>query len=178
MKQTTKHWDTILQLKQKPNRSYHILDYVKNSILVEMQRLISLHCTHIYKYTCETASKQKFCDVLLVKKKKGTTSSLQYMKGDVLNDKWSYDTVVVLHGCQDWYDDVIDKRVTNNIVVSSVAAVSNTIVKPHSEIDVPDLQYTQDGLGTCDISALNSAFHHMFDKDLSGLFFSQKEGYM
>ena len=172
------HKKFILQLKEKPNRAHPIPEYVKNRILEEMQRLRTLHITHVYKYTCETTLKQKYCNAVMVKKKKGTTNSFQYMKGDVITEKWLYDTAVGLHGCQDWYDSVVDKRVTNKVFELPVAAVANTDVKPPRDMDVPELQYTQDGVGTCGISALSSAFHHMFDQDLAGLIISRKEGYM
>ena len=105
----------ILQLKQQLNRTHPIPDYVEHSILSEMQRLCSLHHTHVYKYNCKMTLKQKFGDALLEKKNKGTTSSFQYMKGDIITKKQLYDTVVVLHGCQKWYDDVMDKKVTNKV---------------------------------------------------------------
>ena len=61
-----------VQLKQKPNRALPIPDYVTNSISEEIQRLCSLHCTHVYKYTCRTTLKQNYCYAVLIKKKMGT----------------------------------------------------------------------------------------------------------
>ena len=42
----------------------------------------------------------------------------------------------------------------------------------------PNLQYIQDGVGTCGMSPLSSTFYHMFDQDWAGLIIAQKEGYM
>ena len=64
------------------------------------------------------------------KKKKGTTISFQYMKEDQISEKCLYDTVVVLHRCQDWYDDVMNKQVTNKVFELPIATVANTYVKP------------------------------------------------
>ena len=45
-------------------------------------------------------------------------------------------------------------------------------------MNAPILRYTQDGYETCGISALSSAFFHMFDQILSGYIISNKEGYI
>ena len=55
----------------------------------------------------------------------------------------------------------------NKIFELPVAAAANTNVKPSRVMDVPNLQYTQDIVGTCGLSALSSAFHHMFDQNLA-----------
>ena len=59
----------ILQIKQEPNRTHPIPDYVRNRILEDMQRLQTLHFAHVYKYTYKTTLKQKFCNAVMPKKK-------------------------------------------------------------------------------------------------------------
>ena len=39
--------------------------------------------------------------------------------------------------------------------------MATAAVKSPREMDVTDLQHTQDGVGTCGKSALSSAFHHI-----------------
>ena len=45
-------------------------------------------------------------------------------------------------------------------------------------MNAPEHRYTQNRCGTCGISALSSAFFHMFDQNLSGFIISKKEEYI
>ena len=65
----------------------------------------------------------------------------------------------------------------NKVFALPVITVESTDMKPPREIVKPNLQYTQDEFGTCDISTLSSAFYCMCDQDLKELIFSKK-GYM
>ena len=88
-------------LKDNPNRALSIPVYERNSILAEMQKLRISHLTHVYKYTCKTTLKQKYCNAEMIKKTKGTTKYFEHMFGDIVTEKWLYETAVGLRNRQD-----------------------------------------------------------------------------
>ena len=89
-----------------------------------MTYLRNLHCTYVYKFTSIKTLDQKFCNAAMIKKKKSTTQSFEYMFGDEITKNWPYEVAAKLHQCQDWYDTVTDPKVTNKVFELPVAAVA------------------------------------------------------
>ena len=52
----------------------------------------------------KTTMKQKYCNAVISKKKKETINHFKYIFGDIVTEKWLYETAFGLHNCQDWYD--------------------------------------------------------------------------
>ena len=91
------------------------------------------------------------------------------MFGDVIKKEWLYEVAVKLHQCRDWYDTATDAKVTNKVFKLPVAVLAKSIEKPMKEHDAPILYYPQNGKGTCDISALSSAFYYQYDSNLASI---------
>ena len=142
-----------------------------------MTRLRELHCTHVYKFTCEITMEQKFCNVI-VSERKDRNDPYTYMKEDIITKEWLYETAVGLNNCQSWYDNVMDPTKTNEVFELPVSAVLKSNNLPRKVVDAPVLMFVQKGEGSCGISAFSSAFYFMFDKNLATRIYDKKEGYM
>ena len=169
----------IMKLKRQQNRKMKIPDSTRNEILDEMKELRRMHCTHIYKYTCDITLEAKFCNAVVGKKTKASDNSLIPMKGDIITKDWLYETAVELHGCQQWFNQVMDPKTTNSFFELPVTAVAKKKgMKPAREQTAPVLTYPQQGEGSCGVSAFASAFFFLFDKNLGAYIISQKSDYM
>ena len=168
-----------LRLTNSPNRKMKIADSTRNAILNEMKELRRMHCTHVYKYTCEVTLEPKFCNAVKGKKNKSSDNSLVAMKGDIITKEWLYETAVVLNGSAQWFNEVMDPKKTNTFFELPVAAVAEKKGKtPDREPNAPELMYPQQGEGSCGVSAFASAFFFLFNKDLGSYIINQKQQYM
>ena len=74
-----------------------------------------------------------------------------------------YETAVGLHGCSDWFNDVMDPKKTNQVFDLPIASFPQKVPKPEKETIAPVSSFPQDGDGTCGVSALSGAFFYVFD---------------
>ena len=77
--------DYVKRLKEEENRTKIIPTTTKNEIIEEMKRLRELHCTHVYKFTCEITMERTFCNVV-VSEKKDRNNPYTYMKEDIITN--------------------------------------------------------------------------------------------
>ena len=63
------------------------------------------------------------------------------MYGDIVNVEWLYETAVGLHGCSDWFNDVIDPSNTYQVFELPVASLTQNVPKPEKESRAPVLNF-------------------------------------
>ena len=174
--------DQIRTIKQTPNRQCQLPNDVLQKIESNMQELRQQNITHIYKYTCQTTYKMKFCNVIprrIQRRERGQDANYEKMWGDEVTKEWLYTTAVVLNSCEDWYNTVVDPSTTDRIYELPVASVATDMhSSPPRVPDAPDLKYPQNGEGTCGISAFSSAFHFCFNETLSLAIYQKRHEYL
>ena len=94
-----------------------------------MNELRKLHCTHVYKFTCDISMEQKFCNVIMTEKK-NCKESFTHTKENIITKEWLFDTAVGLHGCQGWNDTVMDPKKINQVFELPIDVVANSIILP------------------------------------------------
>lgn len=176
--------EQIRVIKRTPNRRCALPNDVLEKIETNMQELRQQNITHIYKYTCSTTYKMKFCNAIPKRgdrrdRAAGVIGNYEIMKGDPIKEEWLYTTAVILSSCEDWYNTVMDPSTTDKIYELPVGAVASegTLI-PARVADAPDLKYPQYGQGTCGISAFSSAFHFCFNETLSLIIPQKRNEYL
>ena len=166
----------VTRLHSNADQRLVIPKFTKDAIIEEMNYLRSIHCTYVHKLTCPKTMQQKFCNAIMTNKLQNKTAKKKFEKmlGDIVTEEWLYGTAVGLHGCSDWFNDVMDQRKTNQVFELPVASLIQNVPKKEKEIIAPVLNYPQDREGACIVLTLSSAFFYMLDIILAAKIFQKK----
>ena len=173
----------LRSLKQHENRRFNLPDTVLEKIKEDITNLRVDNINFIYKYTCPTTYEMKFCNAVPKRRlrRNQTTAMENYeiMFQDQVSRDWLFSNAVIMNGCREWYDDVMDPTTTDKVFAIPVAAVATESGSlPEKEAGAPVLKYPQYSQGICGVSAFSSAFHFTFNEKLSHLIFQGKEKYL
>ena len=178
----TLEWNTRRSMQNQPMRQIRLPNETLEKIKDEMKTLRYKKITHIYKYICPTTLEFKFWNAICKrtsKGKRGSQSHFEYIEGDEVKKEWLYLNAVTINNCKDWYDMVMDRKTTNIFYELPIAAVkSHDQPNPEKISDAPVLQYPQNNIGVCGVSAFSSAFHYTFSTTLSLLIHQERENYL
>ena len=148
-----------------------------------VNNLRCLNVTHIYKFKGTTDHQTKFCNVIPKQRHlaiaKDEKSSYIIVKEDIVDRKWLKELVVNSYGCQGWWNLVNNNNTLNIMYALPVSSVSaSSLTKPVKDNKAPELLFPQESIGTCGISAFDSAFAYYFDRPLGAQILLFNNDYM
>ena len=100
------------RLQSNANRRLVIPKFTKDAIIEEMKYLRSIHCAHVYKFTCLKKVLQEFCNAIMTNNLQKSTAkeTSEKMYGDIVTEEWLYETEVGLQCCSNCCNDVMDPK--------------------------------------------------------------------